>query len=50
MQNNYTEYSVPAFGNVQSYNFDAATKENFNIYQELTEIAEEIEKCRLRNC
>lgn len=42
-------FKVPSFAKNEVYNFDA-TKESFEIYQELNEISEEIEKCRLRNC
>ena len=42
-------FIVPSFEKREVYNFDA-TKETFEIYQELNEISEEIEKCRLRNC
>lgn len=42
-------FKVPSFAKNEVYNFDA-TKESFEIYQELNEISEEIEKCRSRNC
>lgn len=42
-------YNVPSFARKELYNFDA-TKDNFEIYQELNEISKEIEECRLRNC
>lgn len=42
-------FKVPSFVKNEVYNFDA-TKESFEIYQELNEISEEIEKCRSRNC
>ena len=42
-------YRVPSFARQETYDFDVA-KDNFEIYQELNEIAKEIEKCRLENC
>ncbi len=42
-------FKISSFGDKPAYNFDGADK-SFEIYQELNEIAEEIEKCRLRNC
>lgn len=44
-----TEIQIPSFAKREAYNFDA-TRENFEVYQELNQIAEEIEACRLRNC
>ena len=41
---------VPSFAKVESYDFDAATDESMVIYEELSQISEEIEKCRSRNC
>lgn len=49
MQDSYSVFKVPSFAKDAAYNFDA-TKETFALYQELNEIAEEIEKCRLENC
>lgn len=48
MQNDSSTFKVPSFAKREVYNFDT-TKETFEIYQELNAIAEEIEKCRLRN-
>jgi hypothetical protein len=42
-------YNVPSFARQEAYDFDV-TKDSFEIYQELNEIAKEIEECRLRNC
>ena len=42
-------FKIPTFGEQPEYDFDA-TDESFKIYQELNEISEEIERCRLRNC
>ena len=42
-------YKVPSFARQEVYDFDVA-KDNLEIYQELNEIAKEIEKCRLENC
>ncbi len=49
MQENSSVFKVPSFAKAETYNFDA-TKDTFEIYQELNEISEEIEKCRLENC
>lgn len=46
---NSIEYQVPSFGKHEVYNF-AEEQKNNEIYSELSQIAEEIEKCRLRNC
>lgn len=43
-----TGYSVPSFARREAYNFSAAD-EALKVYQELNQIAEEIEECRLRN-
>jgi hypothetical protein len=45
----YSSFQIPSYARSEAYNFDA-DKESFEIYQELNSIAEEIEKCRLRNC
>ena len=50
MDNGQAAYNVPSFARREAYDFDAATKDTFEVYKELNEIAEEIEKCRLRNC
>ena len=42
-------FGVPSFARQEVYDFDA-TKDSFEIYQELNEIAKEIEACRLENC
>ena len=42
-------FKVPSFAREESYDFDAP-KDSLEIYQELNEIAKEIEECRLRNC
>lgn len=43
------EFSVPSFiKRDAAYDF-GASKESFEIYEELNKIAEEIEECRLRN-
>lgn len=49
MDNPNSVFRIPSFEKREAYNF-AATKESFEIYQELNEIAEELERCRLRNC
>lgn len=43
------EYQVPSFGRNKTYNFVEKYLDD-NIYSELSQIAEEIEECRLRNC
>ena len=48
MQENYSTFEIPSFARAKAYDFEA-TKESFEIYQELNSIAEEIEKCRARN-
>ena len=49
MQNDYSTFKIPSFAREEAYNF-SATDESFAIYEELNQISEEIEKCRLRNC
>ena len=49
MQKDYSVFPIPSFANREAYNFDT-TSENYEIYRELNEIAEEIESCRLKNC
>lgn len=48
MQKNSSTFNIPSFAKQEAYNFDV-TKETLDIYEELNAIAEEIEKCRLRN-
>lgn len=50
MQENSSEYKVPSFAKPKGYLFEPITKKNNSVYEELNEIAEEIERCRLRNC
>ena len=50
MERNSSEYKVPSFAKSRGYIFEPINSNTNNIYQELNEIAEEIEKCRLRNC
>ncbi|MBQ2660789.1 hypothetical protein IJF93_01810 [Candidatus Saccharibacteria bacterium] len=49
MKEKNSVFQIPSFAKREAYNFDA-TKESLEIYKELNEIAEEIERCRLRNC
>lgn len=49
MQNDYSTFKIPSFARNEAYDF-GATDDSFELYQELNQIAEEIEKCRLRNC
>lgn len=43
-----TVFKIPSFARQETYNF-GTDKESLEIYRELSQIAEEIEKCRLRN-
>lgn len=45
---NYLNSKVPSFARKEAYNFEA-THETFEVYRELTQIAEEIEACRVEN-
>lgn len=49
MQKNSSDCEIPSFAKVEAYDFDA-TRESLKIYEELNQIAEEIEKCRLGTC
>ena len=49
MDNPNSVFQVPSFAKREAYDF-GATDESYEIYKELNEISEEIEKCRLRNC
>ncbi len=49
MQPDSSTYNIPSFAKQPKYNFDATTKDCLDIYKELNGIAEELEKCRLRN-
>lgn len=50
MQEDYTVFKIPTFARPEAYNFEPVQKsENFAFYDELNQIAEELEKCRLRN-
>ncbi len=46
---NNSEYQVPAFGRRDIFHF-VDNQADLSIYQELNQIAEEIEQCRLKNC
>ncbi|MBR2994801.1 hypothetical protein IKF32_02720 [Candidatus Saccharibacteria bacterium] len=50
MSENYSEFKIPSFAKRETYNFAESTNEDLLIYEELNAIAQEIEKCRLRNC
>ena len=51
MQNNYSDSNMPAFNRSIDFDYNVAADDgNSAIYQELLQISEEIEKCRLRNC
>ena len=57
MQEDYTVFKIPTFARREAYDFGAAETvsasvqkpANFDFYDELNQIAEELEKCRLRN-
>ena len=48
MQNDSSVFQIPLTAKREAFAFEEA-KEAYEIYKELNEIAEEIEKCRLRN-
>ena len=50
MSENYSEFKVPSFAKREVYTFDTESKNSLFVYEELNAIAEELEKCRLRNC
>lgn len=50
MDNAKGVFQIPSFARQEAYHFDEATKDSYAVYEELNAIAEEIEKCRLRNC
>lgn len=50
MQEDYTVFKIPSFAKREAYDFSVNEKAvNFAFYDELNQIAEELEKCRLRN-
>ncbi len=49
MQKDCSIFPIPNFAKREVEDFDAPSQESLKIYQELNAIAEEIEKCRLRN-
>ena len=48
MQKNSSTFNIPSFAKQEAYNFEI-TQDTLDVYKELNAIAEEIEKCRLRN-
>lgn len=50
MDNDNSNFMVPSFAKAEAYNFDVATADSIAVYEKLNAIAEEIERCRLRNC
>ena len=48
-EKNTSDNLVPTFMKKEAYNF-VEDKVSFEIYRELSQIAEEIEKCRKKNC
>ncbi len=51
MQEDYTVFKVPTFARAEAKVSDANTpsSEALKVYQELNQIAEELESCRLRS-
>lgn len=50
MPKDYSVFQIPFFNkNEESYVVNTVSSSDFDIYKELNAIAEEIEKCRLRN-
>ena len=49
MQKDYSTFSIPSFARNEVEDFDDTSQECSEVYQELNAIAEEIERCRLRN-
>ena len=48
MSINCSDYQIPSFARAEAYDFDA-TKDSLEIYHEVNQIAEEIERCRVEN-
>ena len=48
MQKDSSVFNIPSFAKPEIYDF-STTAETFKIYQELSQISEEIEQCRLKN-
>ena len=48
MSINYSDYQIPSFARAEAYDFDT-TRDSLEIYRELNQIAEEIERCRVEN-
>ena len=48
MQKKSSTFNIPSFAKQEAYNFEI-TQDTLDVYKELNAIAEEIEKCRLRN-
>lgn len=47
-QNDYSTFNIPTFSKEEAYDFNS-TNDFFEVYQELNQISQEIDKCRLRN-
>ena len=43
-----SDFQIPSFARPKTYSIDT-TRETFAVYQELNQIAEELEECRSRN-
>lgn len=49
MSKNSTDFQIPTLARLRAYDFEVS-ENSFQIYQELNQIAEEIDRCRARNC
>ncbi|MDO4612273.1 MAG: hypothetical protein Q4B29_02325 [Candidatus Saccharibacteria bacterium] len=49
MQKDYSIFQIPSFAKAEAYDFDTSDK-SLGIFEELNQISEEIERCRLKNC
>lgn len=49
MQKNYSDSQIPSFARESAYDFAVRPDTSYRLYQELSQIAEEIEQCRRRN-
>lgn len=50
MEENYSVFNIPNFTKNEIKEETPQEGYNFEIYNELNQIAEELEECRLRNC
>lgn len=47
-QKDYSTFSIPSFPKGEVYDFNSVN-DFFDVYQELNQISQEIDQCRLRN-